>query len=38
MECLLNNRPRKIIEYKTPLEMMEENNQLNAFIRYPKLL
>ena len=26
MEVLLNNRPRKILGYKTPLEVMKENN------------
>ncbi len=30
VEFKLQNRPRKCLEYKTPLEVMLENNQLNA--------
>ncbi len=36
IEVRLNNRPRKILSYKTPLEVMRENNQFfGMFDEYP---
>ncbi len=36
VEVLLNNRPRKILGYKTPLEVMKENNSFfHTFDTYP---
>jgi IS30 family transposase len=35
LEVRLNNRPRKILQYKTPLEVMQENEQFHTFADYP---
>lgn len=35
LEVALNNRPRKCIEYQTPLEVMQEHEQFKTFTTYP---
>lgn len=35
LEVLLNNRPRQILNFKTPLEAMKEHDQFHMFATYP---
>jgi IS30 family transposase len=35
LEVALNNRPRKILSFRTPLEIMQENEQFTTFTDYP---
>ena len=38
IESKLNNRPRKCLNYKTPLEVMSENNQFQTVVNFANII